>query len=254
MRRPPLRILAVGSVLTVVAAGCADPGGGGRNGELVTVFAAASLTDAFGELATGFRTTAGGVAVELNVAGSTSLRTQILDGAPADVYASADTSTMAELVGAGVAADPVPFAANRLQVAVPPGNPAGVRGLADFADPQLLLGLCAEEVPCGSLARQALARAGVAPSIDTFEADVRSLLTKVRAGELDAGVVYRSDVLAAGDTVEGIDIPPEVNVTATYPIAVLTEAANPEGGALFMAHVLSSEGQAVLAAHGFAAP
>lgn len=241
------------ALLSVLGAAACEGTGDGDDGRIV-VFAAASLTEAFGELATGFRTTGGGVAVELNLAGSPSLRTQILNGAPADVFASADPSTMTELVGAGAADDPVDFAANRLQIAVPPGNPAGVRGLADFADPRLLLGLCAEEVPCGTLARNALASAAVTPSIDTDEPDVRSLLTKVQAGELDAGIVYRSDVLAAAGTVEGIDVPPEVNATATYPIAVLTEAANPDAADLFKAYVLSREGQAVLASHGFEAP
>ncbi len=240
------------ALLSVLGAAACEGTGDGDDGRIV-VFAAASLTDAFGELATGFRTT-GGVAVELNLAGSPSLRTQILNGAPADVFASADPSTMTELVGAGAVDDPVEFAANRLQIAVPPGNPAEVRGLADFADPRLLLGLCAEEVPCGTLARSALASAAVTPSIDTDEPDVRSLLTKVQAGELDAGIVYRSDVLAAAGTVEGIDVPPEVNATATYPIAVLTEAANPDAADLFKAYVLSREGQAVLASHGFEAP
>ena len=246
------RALAAGSALTFAASGCGSAGSEG--GEQVSVFAAASLADAFGELASRFTTTAGGVSVELNVAGSSSLRTQILAGAPADVFASADTSNMTELVEAGAAADPVAFATNQLQIAVPPGNPAGVRGLADFADPRLLLGVCAAEVPCGTFARRVLATAVVTPSVDTEEPDVRALLTKVQAGELDAGIVYRSDVLAAGPTVEGVDIPPEGNVTATYPIAVLADAENADGGDAFVAFVRSPEGQAILASHGFGGP
>ena len=121
----------------------------------------------------------------------------------------------------GAAADPQTFVANQLQIAVPAGNPGGVTGLADFADADLLIGLCAEEVPCGQFGREALANAGVTPSIDTNEPDVRSLLTKVEAGELDAGIVYVTDVLSAGDAVEGIEIPADENVIATYPIAAL---------------------------------
>ncbi len=137
---------------------------------------------------------------------------------------------------------------------MPAGNEAGVTGLDDFANDALLIGLCAEEVPCGEFGREALANAGVTPAIDTNEPDVRSLLTKVEAGELDAGIVYITDVLAAGDSVEGIDIPPEDNVIATYPIADLTEAANAEAAEAFVAFVLSEEGQQMLADFGFAAP
>ena len=126
-------------------------------------------------------------------------------------------------------------------------TPAGVTGLADFADADLLIGLCAEEVPCGEFGREALANAGVTPSIDTNEPDVRSLLTKVEAGELDAGIVYVTDVLSAGDAVEGIEIPAEDNVIATYPIAALTDAGNPEVADAFVAFVLSDEGQEILA-------
>jgi molybdate transport system substrate-binding protein len=245
--RPAVPALA--AVLIASVAGCS--GAASEGGEPVRVLAAASLADAFEELAARFRTATGGVAVELNFAASSSLREQILAGAPADVFASANEANMSRLVEAGAAVDPVDFVANRLQIAVPPGNAAGVAGLASFAEPELLLGLCAEEVPCGQLARHALSRAGITPSIDTDEPDVRSLLTKVQEGELDAGIVYRSDVLAAGGAVVGIDIPPEANVTTTYPITVLAGAPNPAGGDAFMAFVLSEEGQAILADHGF---
>ena len=143
--------------------------------------------------------------------------------------------------------DPEPFVTNQLQIAVPAGNQAGVTGLDDFANADLLIGLCAEEVPCGEFGREALANAGVTPSIDTNEPDVRSLLTKIEAGELDAGIVYVTDVLAAGDAVEGIEIPADDNVIATYPIAALTDAANPEVADAFVDFVLSDEGQEILA-------
>jgi molybdate transport system substrate-binding protein len=143
---------------------------------------------------------------------------------------------------------------NLLEIAVPAGNEAGVTGLDDFANPDLLIGLCAEEVPCGEFGREALANAGVTPSIDTNEPDVRSLLTKVEAGDLDAGIVYVTDVMAAGDTVEGVEIPVDDNVIATYPIAALTDAANPDAADAFVEFVLSDEGQEILQSYGFDLP
>ena len=142
------------------------------------------------------------------------------------------------------------FATNILEIAVPPGNPGGVEGLDDFANPDLLIGLCAEEVPCGQFGREALANAGVTPSIDTNEPDVRSLLTKIEAGELDAGIVYQTDVQSAGDTVEGVEIPSDVNVVATYPIASHCRArrTRPTPSSTSCS---SPEGQEILAAYGF---
>jgi molybdate transport system substrate-binding protein len=222
-------------------------------GEL-TVFAAASLTDAFGELAAAFEAAHPGVTVTLNFAASSALREQIIAGAPADVFASASTSDMEQLAAAGaVAGEAQVFARNRMTIAVPAGNPAGIAGLADFADPDLLIGLCAPEVPCGKYGAQALESAGVAPSVDTYEPDVRSLLTKIAAGELDAGIVYVTDVASAEEAVEGIAIPDANAVRATYPVAVLTDAPNPETAAEFAAFVLSAQGQEILAAFGFLA-
>ncbi len=217
----------------------------------VAVFAAASLTDAFTEIDTAFEDANPDVTVELNFAGSSALREQILSGAPADVFASANTSNMDQIVEGDAAADPTDFVTNALQIAVPAGNEAGVTGVDDFADPDLLIGLCAEEVPCGEFGREVLANAGVTPSLDTNEPDVRSLLTKLEAGELDAGIVYVTDVTAAGDAVEAIDIPDDVNVTATYPIATLTDAPNPAVADAFVEFVLSDEGQDILASYGF---
>lgn len=220
----------------------------------VLVYAAASLTDAFGEIEVAFEEANDGVDVVLNLGPSSGLREQVLAGAPADVYASANPNNMDQLVDAGAAADPAPFATNELQIAVPAGNPGGVDGLDDFADGGLLIGLCAEQVPCGQFGREALTAAGVTPAVDTFATDVRALLTQLASGDLDAGIVYRTDVLAADGTVDGIDIPAEQNVTAAYPIAALTEAANPGAAAAFVAFVLSADGQAILRSHGFAAP
>jgi molybdate transport system substrate-binding protein len=248
-RRP---IAAALLSLALVASGCGDDGG--AEGELL-VFAAASLTDAFADVEAAFEADNPGVDVTFNFAGSSSLREQILEGAPADVFASANGSNMTTVADAGALADEATlFARNLLQIAVPAGNPGDVTGLADFADPDLLIGLCAEGVPCGDFGREALAAARVVPEIDTNEPDVRSLLTKIEADELDAGIVYVTDVIAAGDLVEGIDIPDDLNVIAPYPIAPLADAPNPEAAAAFVAFVLSPEGQAILARYGFAAP
>ena len=218
----------------------------------ITVFAAASLTDAFSEAAEDFMAANPDVTVELNLAASSALREQILAGAPSDVFASANSSNMDQVVeGGAVEGDPRPFAANVLEIAVPAGNPGDVDGLDDFGDADLLVGLCAAEVPCGQFGREALARAGVTPAQDTDEPDVRSLLTKVEAGDLDAGIVYHTDVLAAGDAVEGVAIPEDQNVVAEYPIAALSASGEAEIAAAFVEFVLSDEGQDILASYGF---
>ncbi len=222
-------------------------------GELL-VSAAASLTDAFGDLEAAFEEAHPDVDIMLNLGASSALREQILEGAPADVFASANASNMDQVVEADEASESKVFATNRLQIAVPPGNPGGLAGLDDFADEALLIGLCEEEVPCGDFGRQALENAGVTPSIDTNEPDVRALLTKIEADELDAGIVYVTDVASTDGGVEGIDIPDELNVVAEYPIAALSSAPNPDAAAAFVAFVLSEEGQAILAEYGFGAP
>ena len=277
MKLDPTRKLAslcwLAAGLGLLGAGCGDDGGGSAGGEgsggtvspraagepdlagSITVFAAASLTDAFGEIADEFEAANPGVSVESNFGASSALREQILAGAPADVFASANLSNMDQVVEADAAAgDARTFATNRLEIVVPAGNPADVTGLAAFGDDDLLVGLCAAEVPCGDLGREALANAGVTPAVDTEEPDVRSLLTKVEAGELDAGLVYATDVLAAGDAVEGIEIPAADNVVAEYPIATLAEAGGAEVADAFVAYVLSDAGQDILTSYGFDSP
>jgi len=226
----------------------------GLEGDLL-VSAAASLTDAFAEVESAFEAANPGVDVLLNLAGSSVLREQILEGAPADVFASANNFNMDQVVEAGeVDGDPEIFVRNLLQIAVPSGNPAGVTGLDDFANVDLLIGLCAEDVPCGDFGRTALENAGVTPAIDTNEPDVRALLTKIEAGELDAGITYVTDVLSTNGAVEGVDIPEEFNVIADYPIATLVNAPNPDAAPAFAAFVLSAEGQAILNSYGFSSP
>jgi molybdate transport system substrate-binding protein len=218
----------------------------------ITVFAAASLTDAFGEMADRFEEENPGTTVELNFGASSALREQILAGAPADVFASANTSNMDQLVdAAAVEGEPQVFVKNELEIAVPAGNPGNVDGLDDFGNADLNIGLCAEEVPCGQFGREALANAGVTPAQDTDEPDVRSLLTKVEAGDLDAGLVYHTDVLSSGDAVEGIEVPDEFNVIASYPLAALSASGNAELASAFVEFVLSDEGQSILESYGF---
>lgn len=219
------------------------------------VSAASSLTDAFADIATAYEARYPDVEVILNLAGSAALREQILAGAPADVFAAAGAAPMERLQEAGVLAEaPRVFAQGRLAIAVPAGNPGGVSGLADFARPRLLVGLCAEGVPCGDRAREALAQAGVRPAVDTNEPHVRALLAKVAAGELDAGITYRTDLAAAQGAVEGIEIPADVNAGTVYLIAVLAASSQPDEARRFVDFVLSAEGRALLAARGFEAP
>jgi molybdate transport system substrate-binding protein len=246
------KVLLLGLVLAAACGGSEEASD--SEGELL-VSAAASLTDAFAEVEAGFEAANDGVDVVLNLGASSALREQILEGAPADVFASANTSNMDQVAEAGeVSSETEIFVINSLQIAVPEGNPAGVVGLGDFANEELLIGLCAEVVPCGEFGREALANAGVSPSVDTNEPDVRALLTKVEAGELDAGITYVTDVISTDGAVEGVDISDEFNVVAEYPIAALAGAPNPRAAAAFVEFVLSEEGQAILTAYGFASP
>ena len=240
---------ALSSLFLISAIACGDPAGI----ELV-VSGAASLTDALIDIEAAFEAANPGVDVVLNLGSTSSLRQQILEGAPVDVFASADFANMELVVAAGEAKDSVVFANNSLQIAVPAGNPAGINGLEDFAAEELLIGLCAENIPCGRFAREALVNAGVTPAVDSNEPDVRALLTKIAAGELDAGITYVTDVLSAEGKIEGIDIPPAVNVATSYPIATLAGAPNPAAASAFVTFVLSVEGQTMLARHGFSAP
>ena len=221
----------------------------------VLVSAATSLTDAFAEIERAFEAAHPGVDVVVNLAASSTLREQIVQGAPVDVFASADLATMDSVVTAGRAAGtPVVFAENTPEIAVPAGNPGDVMGLADFGRADLIIGLCAEAVPCGAIAREALRRAGVVPDVDSNEANVRALLTKIELGEIDAGIVYATDVLAARGRVEGIAIPDDDDLKARYPLVALTDAPHPDAAAAFVAFVLSDRGRSILTAHGFAAP
>ena len=220
----------------------------------VTVFAAASLTGAFTEIGERFEADHPGVTVVLSFGASSGLAQQVVAGAPADVFAAASPATMQVVTDAGDAADPQVFVRNRLQIAVPPDNPGGVTGLADFGRPELTLALCAEQVPCGAAAAAVFAAIGIEPAPDTLEQDVKAALSKVLLGEVDAALVYRTDVLAAGTDVRGLSFPEADRAVNDYPLVALSGAPNPVAADAFVAHVLSDEGQQVLADAGFDRP
>ncbi|HEX2177411.1 MAG TPA: molybdate ABC transporter substrate-binding protein [Nocardioidaceae bacterium] len=251
--------MAAAAVLTACGgpgpAGASDDGRAGPvNGEVV-VFAASSLTGSFQRIGRAFEAAHPGVEVRFSFGGSSSLGPQVAAGAPADVFASADRATMARAVAAdATAARPVLFARNRLQVAVPPDNPGRVDGLDDFARSELTLAVCAPQVPCGAAARRAFAAAGVRARPDTLEQDVKAVLTKVELGEVDAGLVYRTDVRAAGERVRGVAVPEVRRVVNAYPIAPLADAPNPAGGRAFVRFVRSATGREVLVDAGFDLP
>lgn len=248
-------------LLVLLAAGCGDgpssataPGDGRVTGE-VTVFAAASLTDAFTELGEAFTAANPDADVTFAFAASSELATQITEGAPADVFASADPKNMAKLTEARAAAsEPVVFTTNLAEIIVEPGNPRGITGVADLADENLVVISCAPDVPCGRYAQQVLDNAGVAVTFASLEENVRSVVTKVTLGEADAGIVYVTDVISAGDAADGVAIPADVNVVAEYPIAVTENAPNPAAAQAFVDFVLSGDGRAILASYGFVSP
>jgi molybdate transport system substrate-binding protein len=224
----------------------------GRLDGEVTVFAAASLTGVFDTLAERFEQENPGVDVVLNFGGSSGLAEQIVQGAPADVFASADAATMDEVAEHGLVTDPVVFASNTLEIAVPAGNPAVIDSLEDLARDDVTVALCDVAVPCGAATAAVFAVAGVDPAPDTLEQDVRAVLTKVRLGEVDAGLVYLTDVLAAGEDVEGIEFDEAADAVNEYPIAALADA--PDAAAAFVAFVLGDDSRAVLDEAGFGGP
>jgi molybdate transport system substrate-binding protein len=221
----------------------------------VTVFAASSLTDAFTKAAADLRERHAGTSYVFNFGSSSTLATQIGNGAPAEVFASADEMNMQKVVDAKLNdGTPSVFASNRLAIAVAPGNPKNVSSLADLARPSLVVILAAPTVPAGKYALESLAKAGVMVTPASQELDARSVLNKVALGEADAGIVYVTDVLSAGARVSAIDIPAPHQVVARYPIAVVTGARNPALARVFVDFLVSDEGQRLLAGFGFSRP
>ena len=231
----------------------AAPGSGAASGT-VTVFAAASLTESFTTLGRQFEAAHPGTTVKFNFGASSSLAENINQGAPADVFASASPKNMQQVVDADGASDSKTFARNVMQIAVPPDNPAGVREVTDLARSNVKVALCQPQVPCGAVAQQVFENVNITVKPVTQGADVKAVLTTVQLGEVDAGMVYRTDVRAAGTKVKGIEIPADQNASTSYPIAALTEAPNPVGAAAFVDYVLSPDGEKVLEQAGFAAP
>jgi molybdate transport system substrate-binding protein len=221
----------------------------------LTVLAAASLTDVFQKLATTFESEHPGVHVTFSFGGSSTLAQQIVAKAPADVFAAASPTTMQTVTDAGDATGmPRLFVRNVLEIAVPPSNPGNITGLSDFSKSSLKIAVCAVAVPCGAAADKVFKAAGVSPEIDSYEQDVKGVLTKVEAGEADAGIVYRTDVKSAGDKVKGIDFPEASNAINDYPIAALTEAKNPIAANAWIDFLLSPEARSVFSDLGFQLP
>ncbi|AFM17039.1 molybdenum ABC transporter, periplasmic molybdate-binding protein [Mycolicibacterium chubuense NBB4] len=221
----------------------------------LTVFAAASLKSTFTELGRRFERDHPGAKVAFDFAGSSDLAAQITQGAPADVFASADTTNMAKVVDAGdVTGEPVPFATNTLTIVTPPGNPRGVRTFADLAKPGVQVVVCAPQVPCGSATEKVEKATGVTLSPVSEESSVTDVLGKITSGQADAGLVYVTDAQGAGKKVTTVPFPEAGGAVNTYPIAVLQKAANPAAAREFVELVTGPQGREALAAAGFAAP
>ncbi|WP_413355261.1 molybdate ABC transporter substrate-binding protein [Microbacterium sp. 1P06AB] len=251
MRRSLLRPFALGA-LALLLTGCAAAApstSGDQLGGSLTVYAAASLKGSFDKIDEAFTAQHPGVEISPVYDGSSTLASQIAEGAPADVFASADEATMAKV--SEFALEPAVFASNTLVIAVPAGNPKKVSALADLAD--VVTVLCAPEVPCGAASATLLSAAGVTVDAASLEQNVLAVLTKVAAGEADAGLVYATDVVGRSD-VEAVVPEGAAEVVNRYPIAALKDAANPDAASAFVAFVRSEAGQKILADHGFGAP
>jgi molybdate transport system substrate-binding protein len=244
-------------VAAVALAGCSSSTNSSqdnsRSGTL-TVYAAASLTESFTTIGAQFAKAHPGAHVRFNFSASGTLATQINQRAPADVFASAASTNMNDVVSAGNASNPEDFAKNHMEIATPPGNPAHIRAVADLAKSSVTVALCEPTVPCGVVARQVFKNAKVTVKPVASEPDVKSTLATVEQGEADAGVVYVTDVKAAGTKVVGVAIPDSVNAFTEYPIAALTHAKKPELAKAFVAYVHSAAGRKVLTDAGFLRP
>nr|CTQ95762.1 Molybdenum ABC transporter, periplasmic molybdenum-binding protein ModA (TC 3.A.1.8.1) [Kibdelosporangium sp. MJ126-NF4] len=252
-----LAALLVAPILLTGCGGSGQPPGApaaSAAGQSVTgevrVFAAASLTETFTQLGKDFEAANPGAKVKFNFGGSSALAQQINQGAPADVFASASPANMKQVTETGA----VTFVKNKLQIAVGKGNPHTISALADVLKPDVKLALCAEQVPCGAAAKKAFETAKLTPKPVTLEQDVKATLTKLKLGEVDAALVYRTDVSAAAKDVDGVDFPEAAEAINDYPIVTLAKAPNASGGKAFMDFVLSDKGRQVLTKAGFDTP
>jgi molybdate transport system substrate-binding protein len=251
--------VAAAAALAMLLAGCAGGTGAGGSAapqqRTLTVFAAASLTEVFTGLEPRFEQANRGVDVRFNFGASSDLAQQIVNGGPADLFAAANTSTMTTVADAGlVDGRPTVFATNVLEIVTPPGNPAGITSFADLARPGLKVVVCAPQVPCGSATEKIEQVTGVALSPVSEEPDVKSTLGKVTTGNADAGLVYATDVHAAGESVLGIGFPEAAQAVNAYPIAVIAEASNADLARAFQELVTGAEGRTALESAGFGGP
>ena len=259
--RPRLRLALLGVVTTaILATGCgsssstATTTSTGPTGS-ITVSAASSLTAAFTVAKAEFEAQHPGTTITVNFGASSTLAQQISDGAPVDVFASADNANMQKAVDAkDISGSPVTFTTNSLEILVGRGNPGAITGITDLGRPGLIYVTCAPEVPIGKYSAQALAKAGVAVAPSSLEPDVKGIVTKVTSGEADAGIVYATDVTAAGDKAAGVSIPSKFNVVASYPIAITASSTNVDLATAWIAFITGADGQRILTQFGFVSP
>ena len=246
------------ALVAVAAAGCSSSSSTSSTPSsstgTITVFAAASLMQTFTQLGKQFEAAHKGDTVKFSFGPSSGLATEITSGAPADVFASASPATMDVVVKAGDAASPQNFAKNVMEVAVPPNNPANVTSVTDLAKSSVKVALCQPQVPCGAVAAEVFKNANITVKPVTLEADVDSVVTQVETGNVDAGMVYVTNVLSAGSKLKGITIPANVNASTLYPIATISSSKHKSEAQAFVNYVLSPAGQQVLAAAGFQKP
>jgi molybdate transport system substrate-binding protein len=260
------RFAVIAAALAAVAvAGCSSSGPGSSpsgassspsaaSTGTITVFAAASLMGTFTQLGTQFEAAHPGDTVKFSFGPSSGLSTQITSGAPADVFASAAPANMDTVVSAGDAANPQDFAKNTMEVATPPNNPGKVDSVTDLAKKSVKVALCQPQVPCGVVAAEVFKNASIKVKPVTLQPDVKSVLTQVETGNVDAGMVYVTDVMAAGAKVKGVSIPASDNASTLYPIATISDSKHKSIAQAFVAYVLSPAGQQVLTAAGFQKP
>jgi molybdate transport system substrate-binding protein len=252
-------VIAV-ALAAVAAAGCSSSGSGSSgssaspSGGTITVFAAASLTGTFTQLGKQFEAAHPGDHVKFSFGPSSGLAEQITSGAPADVFASAAPANMDQVVSAGDASSPQNFAQNTMEVATPPNNPGKVTSVNDLAKKSVKVALCQPQVPCGVVAAEVFKNVGITVKPVTLQPDVKSVLTQVETGNVDAGMVYVTDVMAAGSKVKGVAIPASDNASTEYPIATIKSSKQKSVAQAFMNYVLSPAGQQVLTAAGFEKP
>ncbi|HXB03535.1 MAG TPA: molybdate ABC transporter substrate-binding protein [Candidatus Acidoferrum sp.] len=249
-------VLFVSAILLAACGGTGGTASGSPSSSslsgYINVFAAASLTASFNALGISFHQAHPGVGVNFNFAGTPTLVTQIEQGAPADVFASADTANMTKLTTDGFTSGASQiFARNQLEIVVAPGNPKGITGLADLAKPGLIYISEGPTVPAGTYSLQALATAGVKVTPKSLETSVTAVISKIELGEADAGIVYTTDIQAAGNKVQGVQIPAADNVIATYPIVSVKGTKYPDVATAFIDYVVSATGQSTLATFGF---